>query len=78
MGTFTPDPREFIYRIKAVNTGTFITPPAFAGSMYERAISSKGISGTLRVVKEKPLEPAAAISTDAPHVDTKLPAELPR
>ena len=78
MGTFTPYAQDFIYRIKAVNTGTFITPPAFAGSMYERAISSKGIQGTLRVVKEKPPEPAAAISTDAPHVDTKLPAELPR
>jgi uncharacterized protein YfaS (alpha-2-macroglobulin family) len=63
MGTFSPEPQVFIYRIKPVNHGRFTTPPPFAESMYQRAIYSKGIAGKLEVTEDAqpvPVTPAAA------------------
>ncbi len=37
------------YKIKAVNAGTFATPPAYVESMYERAIKARGVAGTIAV-----------------------------
>jgi uncharacterized protein YfaS (alpha-2-macroglobulin family) len=37
------------YKIKAVNRGTFVTPPAYVESMYERTIKARGVVGTLTV-----------------------------
>jgi len=49
-GTATPDVREFVYRIKASNTGTFNVPPAYAESMNDRRIQARAPgSGKLTV-----------------------------
>jgi len=45
----TPDARQFVYRIKAVNAGSFVVPPAYAESMYLPTIRARGIAGKLRV-----------------------------
>ncbi len=37
------------YKIKAVNAGTFTTPPAYVESMYERTIKARGVAGTITV-----------------------------
>jgi uncharacterized protein YfaS (alpha-2-macroglobulin family) len=51
-GTATPDVKEFVYRIKASNAGTFIVPPAFGESMYDRRIQARSPGGaTLTVVR---------------------------
>ncbi|HEY2346573.1 MAG TPA: alpha-2-macroglobulin [Xanthomonadaceae bacterium] len=51
-GTATPDVREFVYRIKATNAGSFIGPPAYGEGMYDRTIQARSLGGgTLTVVK---------------------------
>ena len=51
-GTATPDVKEFVYRIKASNAGTFVVPPAFGESMYDRRIQARSPGGaTLTVVR---------------------------
>ncbi|HEX8779507.1 MAG TPA: alpha-2-macroglobulin family protein, partial [Rhodanobacter sp.] len=53
-GTATPDAREFVYRIKATNAGRFQVPPAYAESMYDRAIQARSRGGTVLSVVSKP------------------------
>ena len=36
--------KEFSYKARAVNTGSFVVPPAFAESMYDLGIWSIGAS----------------------------------
>ncbi len=43
---------EFVYRIKATNKGKYVIPPAFAESMYNRAVRARTLPGTM-VVEEK-------------------------
>lgn len=38
---------QYRYRIKAVNKGTYMTPPAYAESMYALDIKARGIAGHL-------------------------------
>jgi uncharacterized protein YfaS (alpha-2-macroglobulin family) len=52
-GTATPDVREFIYRIKAINVGQFVVPPAYGESMYERSVQAQSLGGRITVVKPK-------------------------
>jgi hypothetical protein len=50
-GAATPDVREFVYRIKPSNAGTFIVPPAYGESMYDRRVQARSAGGaTLTVV----------------------------
>ncbi|HEV2608065.1 MAG TPA: hypothetical protein VGT79_08785, partial [Xanthomonadaceae bacterium] len=50
-GTASPDVREFVYRIKATNAGSFIVPPAYGESMYDHTIQARSPGGgTLTVV----------------------------
>lgn len=44
---------EFQYRIKATNTGTFIVPPAYAESMYNRSVQARSLGG--QIVVERPV-----------------------
>jgi hypothetical protein len=37
-GTFTPSVQEFVYTVRAINKGTFVVPPLFGESMYDRSI----------------------------------------
>ncbi|MBA2078486.1 alpha-2-macroglobulin [Rhodanobacter sp. PCA2] len=53
-GTATPDVREFVYRIKATNAGKFQVPPAYAESMYDRAIQGRAPGGKVLTVVQKP------------------------
>jgi uncharacterized protein YfaS (alpha-2-macroglobulin family) len=51
-GRATQDFAQFSYRIKATSAGTFIVPPAYGESMYERGIQARTAAGT--IVVEKP------------------------
>lgn len=53
-GTATPDVREFVYRIKASNAGTFIVPPAYGESMYDRRVQARSPGGGSLTVTSKP------------------------
>ena len=53
-GTATPDVREFVYRIKATNAGTFIVPPAYGESMYDRSLQARSPGGGSLTVTSKP------------------------
>ncbi len=48
-GAIPPEPVTYSYKIKAVNAGTFVTPPAYAESMYDRSIKARGVAGVLAV-----------------------------
>lgn len=52
-GTATRDVREFVYRIKATNAGSFVVPPAYGESMYERTVQAQSLGGRITVVKPK-------------------------
>ena len=43
--------QEFAYRIKATNTGTFVVPPAFGESMYDRSVQARSLGGKIVVEK---------------------------
>lgn len=47
--SISPEGNEIIYRIKAVSTGTFITPPIFAESMYDPSVMAQGVASTIVV-----------------------------
>ena len=51
-GSVGESAQEFVYKIKATNKGTFTIPPAFAESMYNRAVRARTLPGMM-VVEEK-------------------------
>ncbi len=51
-GSVGSSAQEFVYRIKATNKGKYVIPPAFAESMYNRAVRARTLPGTM-VVEEK-------------------------
>ena len=51
-GTATRGVGEFIYRIRATNSGKFIVPPAYGESMYDRTVQARSLGGTIEVVKK--------------------------
>ena len=48
-GTVNAEFQEFAYRIKATNTGTFVVPPAYGESMYERSVQARSLGGKIVV-----------------------------
>ena len=50
-GTVSKDFQEFSYRIKATNTGTFVVPPAYCESMYDRSVQARSLGGKIVVEK---------------------------
>jgi uncharacterized protein YfaS (alpha-2-macroglobulin family) len=48
-GTVQPTLQEYVYRVKAVNRGTFVVPPVFAESMYDRSVQARGLPGKIKV-----------------------------
>ncbi len=48
-GTVDTNMSEFVYRIRATNAGTFIVPPAYGESMYERNIQARSAAGKITV-----------------------------
>jgi uncharacterized protein YfaS (alpha-2-macroglobulin family) len=49
-GTASGDVSEITYRIKATNSGTFVVPPAYAESMYVRALQARSAGGQTLLV----------------------------
>ncbi|MBZ4418423.1 alpha-2-macroglobulin [Myxococcus sp. RHSTA-1-4] len=41
---------EYIYRIKATNTGRFVMPPAFAEGMYDRGVRARSVGSKVAVL----------------------------
>lgn len=50
-GTVGPNAREFVYRIRATNTGRYTVPPLFGESMYDRSIQARSPGSRITVVK---------------------------
>ncbi|UPG85900.1 alpha-2-macroglobulin [Luteibacter aegosomatis] len=53
-GYADPDVKEFVYRIKATNAGTFVVPPVFAESLYDRGVQAMAPGGGTLKVERKP------------------------
>jgi uncharacterized protein YfaS (alpha-2-macroglobulin family) len=49
-GSITPDVKEIVYRIKAINTGKFIVPPIFANSMYDPSVNAHSVVSNILVI----------------------------
>ncbi|MDR3554013.1 MAG: hypothetical protein P4L55_04605 [Syntrophobacteraceae bacterium] len=41
--------REFVYRIRAVNAGTYSVAPAYGESMYDRSVQASSMGGKIEV-----------------------------
>ncbi len=54
-GTLTKNLAEYRYRIRATNAGTFLVPPSYAESMYDRTLRARALPG--RVSVKRPDEP---------------------
>ncbi len=52
-GSVGPNVRTISYQIKPCNRGTFVVPPPFAESMYERGINARGTASKITVVDAK-------------------------
>jgi len=51
-GTATRSVSEFIYRIRATNAGSFVVPPAYGESMYDRTIQARSLGTRIAVTKK--------------------------
>lgn len=50
-GSASTELQEFVYQIKATNTGSFVIPPAYGEAMYNRDIQAMSASsGKITVV----------------------------
>lgn len=67
-GTVNADMRTFTYRVRATNAGAFVTPPAFAQSMYEPTVVGQGMAGALTIVEVDDTE--APVTETAPATET--------
>lgn len=52
-GDFDASVRELTYKVKLTAAGTFVVPPSYAESMYDRSISSISKSGSFKVTPSK-------------------------
>ncbi len=53
-GSVSSDLREFVYRIRATNAGSFRIPPAYASAMYRPSVQAEApAAGVLTVVRPK-------------------------
>jgi uncharacterized protein YfaS (alpha-2-macroglobulin family) len=50
-GSVEKDANEFVYRIKATNAGTYVTPPAYGEGMYDRSLKARSTGGSMMVEK---------------------------
>jgi len=54
-GSATSEVQEFVYQIKATNTGSFVIPPAYGEAMYDREIQAvSAAQGKIQVVAAEP------------------------
>jgi uncharacterized protein YfaS (alpha-2-macroglobulin family) len=45
----TKDMSEIVYRIKAINVGNYVVPPAYGEAMYDRGVVGRSAAGKLEV-----------------------------
>jgi len=50
-GSANHEMKEFTYRIKATNAGTFVLPPAYVESLYERTVQARSLPGRITVTR---------------------------
>jgi alpha-2-macroglobulin len=53
-GGFSKDLAEYRYQIRATNAGTFLVPPSYAESMYDRSLRAR--AGASRVTVQQPVK----------------------
>jgi alpha-2-macroglobulin len=51
-GAVSKDLAEYRYQIRATNAGTFLVPPSYAESMYDRSLRAR--AGASRVIVQRP------------------------
>jgi uncharacterized protein YfaS (alpha-2-macroglobulin family) len=51
-GTVTNQLSEYRYRIRTTNTGTFVVPPAYGESLYERDVQARSLPGAITVERK--------------------------
>ena len=51
-GTATRNVQQFVYRIRATNAGTFVVPPAYGESMYDRTVQARSLGSKMEVTKK--------------------------
>jgi len=51
-GTASRSVNEFVYRIRATNAGTFLVPPAYGESMYDRTVQARSLGTKIEVTKK--------------------------
>jgi uncharacterized repeat protein (TIGR01451 family) len=56
--------QQYIYRIRATNTGTFTLPPAYAASMYDQSIKAYS-PGEGKITVTAPVAPSEPASSEA-------------
>jgi len=49
-GTGDESVKTFVYRIRATNRGSYVVPPAYAESMYDRGVHAQGLADRIEVV----------------------------
>jgi hypothetical protein len=48
-GSFDTSVRELNYRVKLTAEGSFVVPPTYAESMYDRSVRAGGLHGRFEV-----------------------------
>lgn len=48
-GVFAPQEETYTYRMKATSRGSFIVPPYYGESMYDRTLKARGLAGKIEV-----------------------------
>ncbi|MDP3267589.1 MAG: alpha-2-macroglobulin, partial [Legionella sp.] len=48
-GSVDSTTREIVYKIKAINPGTYTVPPAYAEAMYNPAVQARGVASSITV-----------------------------
>jgi uncharacterized protein YfaS (alpha-2-macroglobulin family) len=47
------DISEIVYRIKATNVGSYVTPPAYGEAMYDRSVVARSAAGKIDVIRKE-------------------------
>ena len=51
-GTATRNVEEFVYKIRATNAGSFLVPPAYGESLYDRTVQARSLGAKIEVTKK--------------------------
>jgi uncharacterized protein YfaS (alpha-2-macroglobulin family) len=51
-GTASRNATEFVYKIRATNAGSFVVPPAYGESLYDRTVQARSLGAKIEVSKK--------------------------